>query len=43
MSYFEELFEMRSTNLNRDLVGMEEVKQRLYHTGQEMERMKKKA
>ena len=29
MSFFEELFELRHSTLERDLVGMEEVKTRL--------------
>ena len=43
MSMFEELFDLRTNGLNRDLVGMEEVKTRLKRKGEELEELKKVA
>ena len=40
---FEELFDLRSVGLTRDLVGMEEVKTRLKRKGEELEELKKAA
>ena len=38
---FEELFDLRTTALKRDLVGMEEVKTRLKRKGEEIEDLKR--
>ena len=38
---FEDLFDLRATNLTRDLVGMEEVKTRLKRKGEEIEELKR--
>lgn len=41
MAMFEDLFDLRTTGLKRDLVGMEEVKTRLKRKGEELEELKK--
>ena len=40
MAMFEDLFDLRTTGLKRDLVGMEEVKTRLKRKGEELEELK---